>query len=56
MHNAACFTFVKSSYLLIFDPLGEVKGHIDLRSALVAYGRELKGNGLSQAITGLQLK
>lgn len=44
------------SYLLIFGPLGEVKGRIDLRGALVAHRRELKGNGLSQAIAGLQLQ
>lgn len=43
-------------YLLILGPLGEVKGGIDIRCALVTDGRELEGNGLCQAVAGLQLQ
>lgn len=43
-------------YLVIFGPLGQVKGGVDFRSALLAEGRQLEGDWLSQAVTGLQLE
>lgn len=43
-------------YLLVFGPLGEVKGSVDFRGALLAERWELKRDWLGKAITGLQLQ
>lgn len=42
--------------LVIFGSFGQVEGGIDLRSALLAEGRQLEGDRLSQPIAGLQLQ
>lgn len=42
--------------LVVFGALGQVEGAIGLWRALLAEGRQLEGNGLHQAITGLQLQ
>lgn len=43
-------------YLVVFGPLGQVKGGVDLGSAQLAERRQLEGDRLGQAVTRLQLQ
>lgn len=40
-------------YLVVFGPLGQIKGGVDFSGALLTKGRQLEGNRLSQTITRL---
>lgn len=53
----ACNLLVEElKYLVIFGPLGQVKGGIDFRCALLAEGRQLERYRLSQTVARLQLQ
>lgn len=43
-------------YLVVFGSLGQIEGGVDFSCALLTDRRQLKGDWLSQTITGLQLQ